>query len=128
MIVLLSSIISLTLSTLSSSEWQELCKVTSATWPACDTISTFIAWDTCRPVSTAVFSTSQFWLQNINEISIKIENFQINCYFYYGIQILNFKYFIWLVAVSCLIVLALVFINCQLEYRINKRKAVNKFT
>lgn len=55
-----------TLSTLSSSEWQEDCNVTSATFPAWLTMNTFIAWDTWRPVSTAVFITSQFWYKTIN--------------------------------------------------------------
>lgn len=49
-----------TLSTLSSSEWQEDCSVTSATVPAWLTMNTFIPCDTCRPVNTAVFITSQF--------------------------------------------------------------------
>lgn len=50
----------LTLMTLSSSAWQELWSVTSATFPAWVTMKTFMTWDTCRPVSTAVFINSQF--------------------------------------------------------------------
>lgn len=46
--------------TLSSSAWQELWRVTSATFPACVTMNTFMTCDTCRPVRTAVFISSQF--------------------------------------------------------------------
>lgn len=52
----------LTLITLSSSTWQELWSVTSATFPAWVTMNTFITCDTWRPVSTAVFISSQFYL------------------------------------------------------------------
>lgn len=50
----------LTLMTLSSSAWQELWSVTSATFPAWVTMNTFMTCDTCRPVRTAVFISSQF--------------------------------------------------------------------
>lgn len=50
----------LTLMTLSSSAWQELWSVTSATFPAWVTMKTFMTCDTWRPVSTAVFMSSQF--------------------------------------------------------------------
>lgn len=53
-----------TFKTLSSSEWQEAWYVTSAAFPAWDTIKTFIAWETCWPVNTAVLRTSQFWNKN----------------------------------------------------------------
>lgn len=47
------------MSTLSSSEWHELIIVTSATVPLCDTMNTFIALYTWRPVRTAVFISSR---------------------------------------------------------------------
>jgi len=53
-----------TLRTLSSTERQEACRVTSATFPALLTMKTFMACDTWRPVSTAVFNTSQLWNKN----------------------------------------------------------------
>ena len=50
---------SLTLSAESSLVWQEVWSVTSAISPPWLTIKTFMGWDTCRPVNTAVFITSQ---------------------------------------------------------------------
>ena len=50
---------SCTLRAASSVQLHELCRVTSATFPAWDTMSTFMARDTCRPVNNAVLTIDQ---------------------------------------------------------------------
>lgn len=69
----------LTLMTLSSSAWQELWSVTSATFPAWVTMNTFMTCDTCRPVRTAVFISSQFcgWGKKCNKLVSIIESSQV---------------------------------------------------
>lgn len=66
--------------TLSSSAWQELWSVTSATFPACVTMKTFITCDTWRPVRTAVFISSQFCVKRkINIIRERKNEWPVQC-------------------------------------------------